>query len=207
MLFLIKKNFGWLITGVISLILYVILLLLVYLKATYFKSLDTSLQQFMLTVRSSGQNQFYPIVSFFSNFASTSVLIIIIAFAIWKYFKRIVNAVWVIFVHFSSVLLALLINWISQELHLNEYPALVLINEHVLATVLIILIVLTIILPTLVDQEVQLLTILLAFLWLGMVITAQLYGGKSSFTGMLASLLVALVWWEIMRIFYFICDF
>ncbi|MFT9373771.1 hypothetical protein [Liquorilactobacillus hordei] len=161
----------------------------------------------MLTVRSSGQNQFYPIVSFFSNFASTSVLIIIIAFAIWQYFQRIVNAVWVIFVHFSSMLLALLINWISQELHLNEYPALVLINEHVLATVIIILIVLTIILPTLVDQEVQLLTILLAFLWLGMVITAQLYGGKSSFTGMLASLLVALVWWEIMRIFYFICDF
>lgn len=161
----------------------------------------------MLTVRSSGQNQFYPIVSFFSNFASTSVLIIIIAFAIWQYFQRIVNAVWVIFVHFSSMLLALLINWISQELHLNEYPALVLINEHVLATVIIILIVLTIILPTLVDQEVQLLTILLAFLWLGMVITAQLYEGKSSFTGMLASLLVALVWWEIMRIFYFICDF
>lgn len=162
----------------------------------------------MLTVRSSGQNQFYPIVSFFSNFASTSVLIIIVAFAIWQYFQRIINAVWVIFVHFSSMLLALLINWISQELHLNGYPALVLINEHVLATVIIILIVLTIILPTLVDQEVQLLTILLAFLWLGgMVITAQLYGGRSSFTGMLASLLVALVWWEIMRIFYFICDF
>ncbi|KRL99311.1 hypothetical protein FD50_GL000227 [Liquorilactobacillus satsumensis DSM 16230 = JCM 12392] len=165
------------------------------------------MQQFMLTVRSSGQNQFYPIVSFFSNFASTSVLIIIVAFAIWQYFQRIINAVWVIFVHFSSMLLALLINWISQELHLNGYPALVLINEHVLATVIIILIVLTIILPTLVDQEVQLLTILLAFLWLGMVITAQLYGGRSSFTGMLASLLVALVWWEIMRIFYFICDF
>lgn len=161
----------------------------------------------MLTVRSSGQNQFYPIVSFFSNFASTSVLIIIVAFAIWQYFQRIINAVWVIFVHFSSVLLALLINWISQELQLSRSPVLVLINEHVLATVIIILIVLTIILPTLVDQEVQLLTILLAFLWLGMVITAQLYGGRSSFTGMLASLLVALVWWEIMRIFYFICDF
>ncbi|EJF01639.1 hypothetical protein [Liquorilactobacillus mali] len=161
----------------------------------------------MLTMRSSGQNQFYPIVSFFSNFASTSVLIIIIAFAIWQYFQRIVNAVWVIFVHFSSMLLALLINWISQELHLNGYPALVLINEHVLATVIIILIVLTIILPTLVDQEVQLLTILLAFLWLGVVITAQLYEGKSSFTGMLASLLVALVWWEIMRIIYFIRNF
>ncbi|MFT8998113.1 MAG: hypothetical protein ABF980_11280 [Liquorilactobacillus satsumensis] len=161
----------------------------------------------MLTVRSSGQNQFYPIVSFFSNFASTSVLIIIIAFAIWKYFKRIVNAVWVIFVHFSSMLLALLINWISQELQLSRSPVLVLINEHVLATVIIILIVLTIILPTLVDQEVQLLTILLAFLWLGVVITAQLYEGKSSFTGMLASLLVALVWWEIMRIIYFIRNF
>ncbi|MFT9254930.1 hypothetical protein, partial [Liquorilactobacillus hordei] len=202
-----KKNFGWLITGVISLILYVILLLLVYSKTTYFKSIDMSLQQFMLTVRSSGQNQFYPIVSLFSNTASTSVLIIIIAVAIWQYFQRIANAIWVIFVHFGSMMLTLLINWISQELHFNGYPALVLINEHILATVIIILIVLTIILPTLVDQEIQLLTILLAFLWLGMVITAQLYGGRSSFTGILASLLVALVWWEIMRIIYFIRNF
>lgn len=186
--------------------LYIILLLLVYLKAPYFRSIDMSLQQFMLTVRSSGQNQIYPIVSFFSNIVSTSVLIIIIAVAIWQYFQRIINAVWVIFVHFSSMLLALLINWISQGLHL-KYPGLVLINAHILATVIIILIVLTIILPILVDQEVQLLTILLAFLWLGLVIAAQLYSGGSSFTGMLASSLVALVWWEIMRIIYFACDF
>ncbi|MFT8425272.1 MAG: hypothetical protein ABF682_08770 [Liquorilactobacillus sp.] len=186
--------------------LYIILLLLVYLKAPYFRSIDMSLQQFMLTVRSSGQNQIYPIVSFFSNIVSTSVLIIIIAVAIWQYFQRIINAVWVIFVHFSSVMLTLLINWLSQGLHL-KYPGLVLINDHILATVIIILIVLTIILPILVDQEVQLLTILLAFLWLGLVITAQLYSGGSSFTGMLASSLVALVWWEIMRIIYFACDF
>ena len=83
----IKKDFRWLITGVFALMVFILVLLL-YLKTRYLKSLDILLQQLILSSKSDIRSQFYRVVFFFSDFGVTFVLTIITAVSVWQISKQ-----------------------------------------------------------------------------------------------------------------------
>lgn len=197
----IKKDFRWLITGVFALMVFNLVLLL-YLKTRYLKSLDILLQQLILSSKSDIRSQFYYVVFFFSDFGVTFALTIITAISVWQISKQTKPALWIVFSILSGKVLVLLANYFFQQLFFKKTFKLDLINEHILLSTVFFLIILVVILPELQDQETQFLTILADVIWLSVVIVAQLYIRSSSITEVLLSLTLAIVWWEALRIIY-----
>ncbi|WP_054725756.1 phosphatase PAP2 family protein [Paucilactobacillus hokkaidonensis] len=76
-------------------------------------------------------------------------------------------------------------------------------SGHTFSTAILILTILFIIVPLLEDQEVQLLVSLLAIIWIIIIAFSRIYLRNHFPTDVLAGLLLAVSWWEIMRAAYF----
>lgn len=200
------KNKNWLITGSIALILFLGLTLTVYVDPLWLTVFDSKIQELVLPLVDTTRTQILSTLVFFGSPGIDILLTILLAGAFWIRRERLI-AVWIGAVQLGGDALAFLIKEIMQR----PRPVGQLVKDtgfsypsgHTFSTAILILTILFIIVPLLEDQEVQLLVSLLAIIWIIIIAFSRIYLRNHFPTDVLASLLLAVSWWEIMRAAYF----
>ncbi|KRL36455.1 phosphatase PAP2 family protein [Liquorilactobacillus uvarum] len=202
-----NKNKYWLITGLISSILFVILVSVICLNQSWIIDLDSQFQRLPTMTVTTIKNQFFSIITFFGSPIVNICLTCLIALGVWFRQNQLLNVIWIISAQVIGDMLVFLFKEIIRRPRPNNqvmkdtgfsFP-----SGHTFSTAIVVLIILFIVIPWLEDQEIQFAISLLSICWLGVVAFSRLYLRNHFLTDVLGSILLALAWWEIMRGIYF----
>jgi undecaprenyl-diphosphatase len=203
---LLKRDFRWLIAGIVASCLFICLTLIVKLNTHWISKFDISFEKIILAAGGTNSDQLFSIIAFFGSPIANLLLTMILAISIWVKQKNIFNLLWIMFVQVGGDALVLLFKIIiarprPQNQVITDYgfsyP-----SGHTFSTAIFIFIILFIIVPLLDDQETQFAVSLLAIFWLGLVAFSRLYLRNHFPSDVLGSFFLAISWWELMRSFY-----
>ncbi|AMV63220.1 phosphatase PAP2 family protein [Pediococcus damnosus] len=201
-----QKNRNWLFVGIIATILFLSLTIAVYTNSSGLAFIDRSIQE---TVRNSvnpSQTHMFTIIAFFGSPTVTIIATLLIAGAFW-HFKNRVIASWIMLVQLGGDAVAFLIKEIIRRPRPNmqlvkdtgfSYP-----SGHTFSTALLGLTILFIIVPYIKNRETELTVSLLTITWFCFVAFSRFYLRDHFPSDVFASFLLALSWWEWMRVIYF----
>ncbi|KRN28086.1 phosphatidylglycerophosphatase B [Lactobacillus selangorensis] len=167
---------------------------------------ESSIQNTMTSFVDPVRTQILSIVAFFGSPIMAIFLTILVAGAFWLYHYRQIS-IWIVATQFSGDAVALFVKDFIQRPRPTgqiikdtgfSYP-----SGHTFSTAILVLTILFIVVPLLKDQEVQVLVSVLAIIWLGVVAFSRIYLRDHYPTDVIASLLLALTWWTVMRAAYF----
>ncbi|ANK65595.1 phosphatase PAP2 family protein [Loigolactobacillus backii] len=199
------KNKNWLTVGIVAFILFLGLTVAVHLEPFWLTNFDTNIQQLLAGLVNPTRTQIFSTLAFFGSPAVDVVLTLLLAGAFWIRRDWLI-AVWIALAQLGGDA----VTFVVKELVRRPRPLGQLIKDtgfgypsgHTFSTAILVLTILFIIVPLLEDQEVQLLVSLLAIVWFGVVAFSRVYLRDHFPSDVLASLLLAIAWWEVARVAY-----
>lgn len=202
---MIQKSKPWLITGFVSAVALILLTGGVVLQLPIINHFDANIQTMMIKTVTNSRTQVMEAVTFFGSPAVNIVLIILIAIALWLNRQKLLS-IWIICVQLSGSAIALLIKEVVHRARPNfqilKDTGFSLPSGHTFNTAILVLTILFVLVPLVQEQEVQLVVSLLSIVWFCVVAFSRVYLRDHFPTDIIASLLLALAWWEVMRIVY-----
>lgn len=184
-----------------SLALLVVLALAVKLHWLWLQQFDQTIQSSLTPLINTARTQSLAFIAGFGSPVANICLTLLIMGILWLDGRQWGQALWLGGTFFSGNALALglklLIARPRPSWHLLPVAGYSFPSGHVFSTTLMLLLLLTVLLPGLQDQEIQLVMVLVSLIWIGVISFSRLYLGAHYPSDVIASWLLAISWWRI----------
>lgn len=202
-----RKNKFLTIVGGVTALLFISLTISIKTSAIWLHTLDTAVQNLIVPTVNPVATKYISLIAILGSPFVAICWTILIAFLLWRKERNLINAGWLLITQFSGCAGALMI----KELVHRFRPADQVIKNggfsfpsgHTFATAIVVLAVLYFIVPWLQDRELQFVVSLLSIGWVILIGFTRLYLRAHFFSDVCGSLLLAITWWEVMKLFYF----
>ncbi|KZL35895.1 phosphatase PAP2 family protein [Secundilactobacillus collinoides] len=199
------KQTTWLVVGSTALVIFLILMGGVLTDAAWLQLFDTHFQTLLAHFDSANRTFTLKEVSLLGSPAVNLAIAAALAGCCWMIHDRF-NAIWIICAEVGANGIA----FVAKELVRRPRPTGQLVPDtgfsfpsgHTISTATLVLIVIFVLVPYFKDQEAQLAISLLSVIWLAVIAFARVYLRDHYPSDVIGAILLALVWWEIMRVSY-----
>lgn len=202
-----KKSRIWFVSGIAAALLFIWLVISVKNTSAWLENWDVMVQKLVAPDVNSATTSYISLIALLGSPLADLGWTVLIAFIVWSKEKSLVNASWLIITQLSGCAVALL----AKEFVHRARPNNQVIKEsgfsfpsgHTFATAIVVLAILAFVLPLVQKQEIQLVIFVLSIGWLMLIGFTRLYLRAHFFSDICGSVLLAIFWWEVMRLFYF----
>lgn len=199
-----RKDSGWLITGLVAMILFCGLGVSVLTQATWLQTLDNGGLNAVHPLIDSSRTQVMALIAQLASPPMDIVWSVIIAVVVWRGFHEQLTAIWLLVVLFSGDAVA----FVFKEIVRRPRPALKVIPDsgfsfpsgHVFGAAIVALAIIFILIPQIKEQEIQFVVGLLTVIWLSLVVFSRIYLRAHYPSDTAGSLLLALAWWACLEL-------